>query len=140
LAIDGEGRLFVEADLARRPTPQIVADGVELYRRFRPHAFGLETNAFQDLLGDEFVRAFRAAGLGEVAPWTLENYAPKAVRIRRLGPLLAQRRLRFRANSPGTKLLLNQLRDFPCGDHDDGPDALEMAVRLLNEMGAGRAE
>jgi hypothetical protein len=26
------------------------------------------------------------------------------------------------------------LRDFPNGDHDDGPDALEMAVRLAGEL------
>ena len=31
-------------------------------------------------------------------------------------------------------LLVKRLRDFPCGDHDDGPDALEMAVRLACEM------
>jgi len=26
------------------------------------------------------------------------------------------------------------LRQFPTGDHDDGPDALEMAIRLAEEM------
>jgi hypothetical protein len=26
--------------------------------------------------------------------------------------------------------LIDQLQEFPIGDHDDGPDALEMAVRL----------
>jgi hypothetical protein len=31
-------------------------------------------------------------------------------------------------------LLLNQLKDFPVGDHDDGPDALEMALRLAGEL------
>jgi hypothetical protein len=29
---------------------------------------------------------------------------------------------------------VNQLRDFPIGDHDDGPDALEMALRLAEEL------
>jgi hypothetical protein len=41
---------------------------------------------------------------------------------------------RFKGGSPGARLLIEQLRDFPCGDHDDGPDALEMAVRLGNDM------
>jgi hypothetical protein len=54
----------------------------------------------------------------------------KLVRIRRLTPLLSQRRLRFKASSKGAKLLVEQLRDFPCGEHDDGPDALEVAFRL----------
>lgn len=134
LGLDEAGRMYVEADLARRPTPQIVADGAELYRRFRPDAFGMEVNYFQELLGDEFVREFRDRGFPDFAPWTIENTIAKAVRIRRLGPLLSQRRLKFRANSPGTRLLVNQLRDFPCADHDDGPDALEMAIRLAGEL------
>ena len=33
-----------------------------------------------------------------------------------------------------TQMLVDQLRDFPLGDHDDGPDALEMALRLAEEM------
>ena len=36
--------------------------------------------------------------------------------------------------SKGAKLLLEQLRDFPCGEHDDAPDALEVAVRLASEQ------
>ena len=137
LGLAADGLLYVEADLARRPSPQIVADGVEIYDRFRPDAFGMEVNYFQELLGDEFARAFRARGFAECAPWTLENHVAKAVRIRRLAPLLAQRRLRFRAASPGTQLLVNQLRDFPTADHDDGPDALEMAIRLAQELSHG---
>ena len=64
-----------------------------------------------------------------------ENRVPKVVRIRRLTPLLARGRLRFKAGSPGARLLVRQLRDFPNGDHDDGPDALEMAVRLARTIG-----
>ena len=33
--------------------------------------------------------------------------------------------------------MVNQFRDFPIGDHDDGPDALEMAFRLLGELRPG---
>ena len=51
LGVDRQGMLYVEADLARRPTPQIVADGVEWFRRLRPDVFGVEANQFQDLLG-----------------------------------------------------------------------------------------
>jgi len=35
--------------------------------------------------------------------------------------------------------LVEQLEEFPIGDHDDGPDALEMAVRLAAEVFRGRA-
>ena len=67
-------------------------------------------------------------------PWLLKNNVNKLVRIRRLGPHLAARRLRMKAGSPGTRLLVEQLKQFPVADHDDGPDALEMAVRLAAEM------
>jgi hypothetical protein len=51
---------------------------------------------------------------------------------------LAQRQLRFKARSRGTLLLVQQLKDFPVGDFDDGPDALEGAIRLAVELWNGR--
>jgi predicted phage terminase large subunit-like protein len=134
LGLDAAGRIYIEADLARRPTPQMVADCCTWHAQFRPDAFAVEANHFQELLGDELVREARQRGRHDFAPWSITNNAPKKVRIRRLAPLLAQRRLAFRSGSPGTRLLVNQLRDFPCADHDDGPDALEMAYRLAMEL------
>jgi predicted phage terminase large subunit-like protein len=139
LGVDRQGMIYVEADLARRPTPQMVAEGVELYRRFQPDVFGVEANQFQDLLAGQFESEFRRQGVLGPRPWPLENRTNKQVRIRRLGPYLATHRLRFKASSPGTALLLEQLRQFPVADHDDGPDALEMALRLAAELLAGRA-
>jgi predicted phage terminase large subunit-like protein len=139
LGVDRQGMLYVEADLARRPTPQIVADGVEWFRRFRPDAFGIEANQFQDLLAGQFEAEFRRQGLLGARPWPIDNHTNKLVRIRRLGPYLAGKRLRFKTGSPGTRLLLEQLQQFPVADHDDGPDALEMAIRLAAELLHGRA-
>ena len=133
LVADPAGRLFVEADLARRPTPQIVADGVDLCRRFRPDVFGIETNQFQELLGAEFAAEFARQRMVGLAPWQIDNRVNKQTRIRRLGPLLSSRRLLFKTGSPGTRQLVEQLKEFPAADHDDGPDALEMAVRLAAE-------
>jgi hypothetical protein len=53
------------------------------------------------------------------------------VRICRLGPHLAAGRFKFRRGSPGCKLLLEQLKEFPLGAYDDGPDSLESCVRIL---------
>jgi predicted phage terminase large subunit-like protein len=138
LGVDKQGLLYVEADLARRPTPQIVADGVEFYRRHRPDVFGIEANQCQDLLGGEFEREFRRQGLLSARPWPLENHINKLVRIRRLGPFLSTHRLRFHSGSPGTRLLVEQLQQFPIADHDDGPDALEMALQLAIQVLEGR--
>lgn len=135
LAIGFDGLIYVDADLKRRGTPDMVADGVALYIETKPDAFGVESNAWQDLLAGEFGRAFVEAGLADPEPWAMNNHTPKLVRIRKLGPLLAQKRLRFRKGSPGVGLLLGQLRDFPDPNaHDDGPDALEMAYRLAKQL------
>ncbi|MHB8897340.1 MAG: hypothetical protein ACYC6Y_01190 [Thermoguttaceae bacterium] len=136
VGIDRRGVLYVEADLARRPIAQIVADGVALYRRFQPALFGIETNQFQELLGSQFEDEFRRQGILAPRPTLLDNHVNKLVRIRRLGSYLATRHLKMKSDSPGTRLLVDQLRDFPVGDHDDGPDALEMAVRLAEQIAA----
>jgi predicted phage terminase large subunit-like protein len=130
LGADRRGVLYVEADLARRPSPQIVADGVECFRKFQPDVFGIEANQFQELFAAEFEAEFRRQGLLGARPVAIDNRVNKLVRIRRLGPFLSSRRLRFKNNSPATRLLVEQLQQFPVGDHDDGPDALEMALRL----------
>jgi predicted phage terminase large subunit-like protein len=133
LGRDPKGVMYVEADLQRRPTPQIVADGVEMVRDFRPDGFAIEVNQFQELLLVDFQRAGQEQRI--VLPiYGLDNRVNKQVRIRRLGPYLAQRALRFKSRSPGTALLVEQMKDFPVGDHDDGPDALEMALRLMIEL------
>ena len=137
LGIDSTGMLYVEADLARRPTPELVAVGAEHCRTFRPDAFGVESNQFQELLTDEFAEEFDRHGMVDVHPWGIDNRVNKSVRIRRLGPYLSGRRIRFKANSPGTQLLVEQLQEFPAADHDDGPDALEMAIRLAGELISG---
>ena len=138
LGIDAAGVMFVEADLARRATPQMVADGVSLFRRFQPLIFGVEANQYQELLAGELTTEFERQQLGHIMPAAIHNTINKQVRIRRLGPYLSQRRLRFLTGSASTRLLVDQLRDFPAGAHDDGPDALEMAVRLAEDIWHGR--
>ena len=71
--------------------------------------------------------------LPPLRPCLLNNRVSKVVRIRRLGSYLTSRKLHF-LNTPHNRLLIEQMRHFPVGDHDDGPDALEMAIRLLNQL------
>lgn len=138
VGIDPQGVVYVEADMARRPTPQIVTDGVTLCQRFCPDVFGVEANQFQELLCGEFKAEFCRRGLAGIVPAAIHNHVSKLVRIRRLGPLLSQKRIRFLSGNVATRLLVDQLRDFPAGAHDDGPDALEMALRLAEEIRQGR--
>ena len=133
------GILYCDADLARRPTSRIIQEGLELYRRADPMAWAIETNQFQELLADEIARVGQDTGLmPAIVP--LVNTVNKQVRIRRIGPYLARHAIRFRAGSPGAELLVQQLREFPEGDHDDGPDALEMAIRVMGQLLHGREQ
>jgi predicted phage terminase large subunit-like protein len=129
LGIDERGIVYVEGDLRRRPLAQLFHDTVAAYRAFRPELLAVETNMHHELLPLELRREFAQAGLLAANIQAVENTVAKEVRIRRWGPLLAQRRVRFRRASPGTALLVEQFRDFPLGTHDDGPDAAELALR-----------
>jgi len=131
MAWNETGHLWVEADLARRSPGKIVADGVELVRRFKPQALATEGNAWQDLLGAEFVRQLKAAGILDCEGLLVNNSVAKENRIRRLDPWFRQRAVSFR-DTPGTRILVDQLKNFPLGLHDDGPDAMEMALRSIN--------
>jgi len=102
---------------------------------FLPEALGVESNQFQELLADEFDRQAKELGRPPLPIWCINNTKKKELRIRRLGAYLSRHELRFRADSPGTRMLVNQMREFPLADHDDGPDALEMAIRLMGEYG-----
>jgi len=132
-----DGLLYVDADLARRPGDQIFADALTHWQHFRPHTIGMESVGFQEWGRDELQR--QAVERKLILPVTaIEADAPKIVRIRRLTPYVTNRRLRFKRGGKGVRLLLDQLRDFPAGAHDDGPDALEMAVRLALGLINGR--
>lgn len=131
-----DGLVYVDADLDRRPTHQIIRDMLLWCDRIRPDYVAIEANQFQELLIHEFERACGQHFGVRWPVYKIVNTVPKPVRIRRLGQYLASRELRFR-RSPGARLLVDQLMDFPFGEHDDGPDALEMAIRLILELAGG---
>lgn len=130
LVLDQKGVLWVDADLDRRDTHRMALDAVRLGRQFNPLIFCIEANGFQRLLADPIARLSRAAGLMlPVEGWI--NSVAKTTRIRSLASYLARGEFRFRRHSPGTALLVEQLKGFPASKHDDGPDALAMAVEVV---------
>jgi predicted phage terminase large subunit-like protein len=137
LMVDTEGTVYCEADIERRNVDLLAETAVEHCRTWKPDLFGCETNQFQELLADNIGRMAASRGL-VLQPYGLDNRVSKVVRIRRLTPFLSKGEIRFKSNSPGTQLLVEQLQDFPGGDHDDGPDALEMAVRLAQVLIGGQ--
>lgn len=126
------GRLWVDADIRRRAETEIAADAVEMFVRHRAGMMVLEGNGFQRVLRGVFHQQALARGVS-LPLQAVVNTGNKIARISALGPLLADGVFWFR-DSPGCRLLVDQLGEFPRGDHDDGPDALEMGLRQLNAM------
>ncbi len=127
----------VRDDLGRQLTAGMCETAMEAYRRFRPEALALEINTFQSLLKAPLLHAARDA---QVEPRIMEysNTVNKQVRIRRLNVPLGKKRMHFR-DTPGTRLLVEQLRAFPDPEaHDDGPDALELCYRCAVEIHNGK--
>jgi len=119
------GTLYVlDADIARRKPDQII-ETILTYQRMRKYQrFGFEVNQFQAFLGSELKRRSAAQGL-YLPVEDIQNSSDKLGRIQGLQPLIRSGTLQF---SRRQTQLLEQLRLFPKAAHDDGPDALEMAV------------
>lgn len=133
---EAAGTMYVDADIERRDIARICDDVVRWYQTFDAKNVGLETDQYE-ACRVLMERWFEEAGLLR-STWTMNDHDEKKVRIRRLTPLLSRGRIKFKRNSRGAKLLVNQLLEFPVGKHDDGPDALEMAVRLAELARQGR--
>lgn len=126
--------IYVDANLERRDSWQICLDGCEIARGFKPHAVGMEEDSY-GAIAKLWEKATEETGVLVPDLRTLRNRGDKeTVRIRRLTEWLRGYRLRFRRGSAGVELLLQQLKEFPHGKYDDGPDALEMLIRLLTVL------
>jgi predicted phage terminase large subunit-like protein len=127
LAEDRQSKLLyvVAADIARRSPEKTIERILEYNRMYPFRAFGVEANQFQSLMSADLKRRFREQGKW-VKIVDLTNSQNKIGRVSQLEPLIAQGRLRL---SKRHRELLDQLRLFPLAAHDDGPDALEMAIR-----------
>jgi len=104
------------------------------YEELRPLQIGLETNNFQVLLKREYQRAAREFGY-QLPIKPVVQKENKIIRIERLSPLVENGLIRFVEGAGDINLLIDQLLDFPDGNNDDGPDALEGAIRLLEKAG-----
>ena len=130
------GLLYVlDADLQRRHPDAIIRDALDkarwLEREYGGHysAFGAETNQFQWFLKERL--AAESAAQGIYLPITeVRAASDKILRIQSLQPDIRNGYLRFCKDQTE---LLRQLEQFPLGRHDDGPDALEGAVRLCKQ-------
>ena len=115
----------VAADIARRRPAVILERLVEFGRLYPLRMIAVESNHFQALLVGDLRKELADAGLA-VHVQELNSQTQKQARIAALEPYVTQGRLLL---SRRQHTLLEQLSAFPFGRHDDGPDALEMAVQ-----------
>lgn len=125
-----DGRHYVDASIARRDPATLAKDCVSWSRRYGPFdSILLESNGFQEVILELIRIEEMRSGLPPQRWRPGISSGEKAARIAgTLATWLENGHLRFR-RTLDMELLLGQLRDFPFGAHDDGPDALEMALR-----------
>jgi len=124
-----EIKYVIAADLARRSPDETISRILEYARKYDFTNFGIESNQFQQLMVDNL--RSRARSLGVRMPINaITSRSGKQQRIAALESEVSQGGLVFARRH---LLFMEQLRAFPLGKHDDGPDALEMAVSTITE-------
>lgn len=123
---------IVEASIEKRKPDVIIDDAIEMSKRMKRDLkkpffkFGVETVQFQYYFKD--VMAKKSVEVGEYLPIEeIESRQSKNVRIESLQPFIKNKYLKFNEKH---KTLLQQFKEYPMGRNDDGPDGVEMAVRL----------
>ncbi len=134
------GYLYVlVASIEKRKPDVIITDVIENSKRLRRDykkpltKFRVETVQFQHFFKD--VMAARSAEVGEYLPIEeVNSIQNKDLRIQSLQPFVKNGYIKFNEKH---KALLQQMKEYPMGKNDDGPDALEMAVRAALELKVG---
>ncbi|MBK8847292.1 MAG: phage terminase large subunit [Bacteroidetes bacterium] len=109
----------------------------ENYGIATPIYFYMESNFLQDILFDEFTKMGNESGKQIPIKGDTRNKPDKFQRIESMQPLFERGMIFFNEDekeNPGTKKLIEQLLMFEKGSryHDDGPDAIEGAIWMLN--------
>jgi predicted phage terminase large subunit-like protein len=120
-----EIKYVIAADIARRKPDQAIERILQYATMYRFGVFAVEGNQFQELMVGDLTRRGNEAKV-RLRLLTIQNRSNKQSRIANLEPEVTQGRIRFCRRH---QLLLDQLQQFPLAKHDDGPDALEMAVQ-----------
>lgn len=95
----------------------------------------METVQFQAYFAE--IMRQRSAQAGEYLPIEeINSIKNKDARIQSLQPFVKNGYIKF---SRRHKTLLKQMSEYPMGKNDDGPDALEMVVKLALAIQGGTA-
>jgi predicted phage terminase large subunit-like protein len=128
-----DGCLYViAADIERWDLNKTIEDILAYARRYTFTKVGVEADGFQGVALRQLEQEARKRGIYLPLEPIKSAGRNKQKRIQTIEPVIRVGSLKLNENH---KLLLEQLQFFPRAKHDDGPDALEMCVRLAEEPG-----
>jgi predicted phage terminase large subunit-like protein len=125
--------------LARMPQSQLIDTVIELHGQFAYNVIGIEANSLDKTKTDRTPCTFehvlrerqQAAGLTVPYKFVWHN-TNKRTRIESIEPHFTNGQLTFLNTwKQDYPKLIEQLIQFPLATHDDGPDALAGAIKLL---------
>jgi predicted phage terminase large subunit-like protein len=112
----------VEASIRKRLPDIIISDTIALQREYQCLLWFVETIQFQEFLRTTMMVEAAKQGVA-ISAIPIQPVSDKNLRIERLQPPIAAGLIRF---APTHTTLIDQLQQWPNGDHDDGPDCLDM--------------
>lgn len=121
----------LDADIEKRTLDNLYESVVEHCRDRRYNRFVIEENNFQAAVIQAINERLSERGIN----FSVEgkgNYSDKKGRLQMLQSPIKRGKIRF---SRKYTRLLEQLKCFPRGSHDDGPDALQMAYEAADDDG-----
>lgn len=123
------GFLYVlEAIIERMRPDKLIDTLLQIGRTYQFTRFGIEVNQAQELFRLMLVE--KGAKEGLYLPLVeIRHNKDKVLRVQALLPFIKNHYVKF---SREHKLLIDQLCGFPKLRYDDGPDCLEMAVRMVS--------
>jgi len=126
-----DGSIYIiESDITRRTPADTVSAIITYCKRYKVKKFGVEANYFQSLMVQDLEKRVKQEGLYKTEIIPIKNTLNKRERIQSMHPLIKNGTIIFnRLHQP----LLDQLRYFPKGKYDDGPDALQMVVEVCSQ-------
>ncbi|MBP7088792.1 MAG: phage terminase large subunit, partial [Candidatus Omnitrophica bacterium] len=128
VAVDDITRIIyvLDVDVARR-TPERTMNTILEYSKIRQYTrFGFESNQFQSLMLEELMKRAEETKC-DLPLRAIKNTYNKQLRIEWLQPMIMSGRIQL---SRRNRALIEEMKYYPKGSHDDALDALEMASRL----------
>ena len=134
------GLFYVDSLITRLSPGEFVERMIQFWQGHGRPNLAIETNGFQALYSNLFDLHCERLNLPPMPFFKINHSENKTVRIQNLDPHLANHKLRFR-RTESNEMLVDQCMMFPLPEHhDDGPDALEMAIYLLEYLQHGGDE